>query len=301
MTRWLVLLTLFAAASPAGSRELVYRPEKGETLESLARRFYGDEDLAILLRVYNGLEPGQSSPSVELRIRVADRHRVTEGETWSGLADRYWSDASLHRSLAELVAGDPQAPPRKGETLVIPALAPYPLGPGETLAAVSRRIFGDSAHAELLARLNGVSDPRRLQVGTILHVPVWPPADAGKSPATLPDVAASPPQEAGTGRGTQAPSLSSQLRHAVNAYLDGSYQAALKKLEALRPTILEKGRRAEQTLLLRHLVFVYAAFDRREEACKSYGKLKEIDPELHWSRDEVSPKILGLLESCPTR
>lgn len=72
--------------------------------------------------------------------------------------------------------------------------AAYVVQPGDTLEAIGRR-FGIPWLA--IARLNGIEDPTRLQVGQVLDLPgaTAPAPTVDAAPAPAPDQAAPPPQE----------------------------------------------------------------------------------------------------------
>ena len=54
-------------------------------------------------------------------------------------------------------------------------------------------------------------------------------------------------------------------------------------------------------LLLEQLTFVYTAFDPDQDACNGYRALLQLQPQLAWDGDQVSPKILRLVAHCQGR
>jgi LysM repeat protein len=296
----LALVIILSTAAPSLAREIAHTVAPAETLGDIAQVYYRNAQRAEVIQLYNNLESSQIKVGTELRIPVVDEHVISSGESWSGLAARYWGDGGLHRELAIQTTGSADTKLRIGQKLLIPVLIPYRIKQGETLVAVSRRFYGHPGKAQALARVNGVETPRRLQVGAPLKIPL---ADLGPPPAIppasaeepdVPQVSSAPPQLTRH----QEPSFGGPLRRAINAYLDGRYDMALERLETVRPRVLAEGKPSEQALLLRHLVFVYVAFDRNREACESYRALRQIDPDFEWHPDEVSPKILGVVEAC---
>ena len=274
----------------ARAGELTHIVTPGATLGDIAELYYGDAARSDLLRAVNELESTTIAVGSKLRIPVTDLHAVVAGDSWSELAARYWGDASLHAKLAEQVSGSSAGALRIGAELSIPALIRYRLRPGQTLAGVSRIFLGTSTRSAELARFNGIQKPRRLQIGAKLLIPVTNLQPHGTLPSPSADVAA-PAAES-------ALSFGAPLRHAVNAYMDGDYDGALEKLEKIRGQVLAEGKLSEQSLLLRHLVFTYAAFDRNAAACDSYRALVALDRDFRWNPDEISPKILRVTGSC---
>lgn len=295
-----LVLAVMLLAMPAKGRELVHLVTAGDTPESLAREYYGDEDLATAVLLYNQISREEIVEGISLRIPVAIEHQVKVGDTWSGLAETYWLDSKLAAELAEL-SGANDAKLRAGSSVRIPVLVPHRIRPGETLAALSRREYGGPQHADALARLNGIADPRRLRVEDIVRTPLLA---LGITRPNLEKVSAAPASAAGekladvAAAPSHALGIDSSLEIAVSAYRDGNYGLALARLEALRGSILANGSRSEQQLLLRHLTFLYAAYDRPAELCESFRALLHLQPELSWDPDQISPKIARLSASC---
>jgi hypothetical protein len=333
-SRWLLLGWALACAfaRPAGAAEGSRRSEiahelaSGETFEALAQEYYGDPEFAELLRRHNDARgTGDRSPVV--RVPTARIHSVREGDTWSSIAATYWGDPALGRALASQLGVDPGSTPEAGASLQIPGLVEWKIRKGESLAVVSRHLYGTPDRTRQIAGLSAISEPSRVRVGDRVRAPFLvharvseagslPDTDRGPDdPAPVPPPI-SPPAQA-TGPGTDGPSapvpvaepvsatpssLTEEDRHTlrsgVNAYLEGSYEEALERLEEIRGSVLARGDDGERTLLLRHLVFLYVAFDRLDDACGPYLALRRIDPEGSLDPDEVSPKVRSAVASC---
>jgi hypothetical protein len=283
----------------AGAAERLVGLAPGESLEQLAERIYGDPMRAAVLRAHNRLPAGPPEPGAMLEAPVSETVWVGAGDSWSSLAKEHWGDARLARDLARLVSGDADAKLPVGATIQLPVFVEERLGRGDTLAALSRRHYSTSARADLLLRVNGIRNARRLQVGAKIRVPVvlseaglQAEQPLGPPAPRQPDVAA--PAAAAAGGPFEVP-----LRDAIHAYLEGSYDRALEELEELRPGVLANGSRQDQELLLSHLVYLYVAFDRPDRACETFSGLRRLDREIRFDEDLVSPKIRRLVERCP--
>jgi hypothetical protein len=251
--------------------------------------------LLLLLPLTANAQPSASPDALQ--------HIVRKGDSWSELARLYWGDASLSEELIHFTSPK-QKQLQAGRTLRIPLLDEHVIKRGETLLSISRAYHqGDAyAHARMLERINRIRNARSLSVGQRIRVPVFKPAtEVGlpavsslstpkSKPVSTPAPRARPPK--------RQESLADGLRFAVNAYVDGSYDTALERLERLRTPVLAKGSAEERTTLLRTLVFLYVAYDRQPEACLAYRGLREVSPEQSWDRDLVSPKVLGALRRC---
>lgn len=56
----------------------------------------------------------------------------------------------------------------------LPQLATYQVEAGDTLWDIAQRFYGDGTKWRLIANANGIDNPRRLQVGTVLIIPTQP-------------------------------------------------------------------------------------------------------------------------------
>ncbi|MCZ6569335.1 MAG: LysM peptidoglycan-binding domain-containing protein [Deltaproteobacteria bacterium] len=284
---------LLLASGLAAAGELRHEVQPDQTLGEISQLYYGDARYAEVIRCYNGLDSSPIRAQSQLSMPQLEQHTVTAGDSWSALALRYWGDASLHRELALYATGRSDAALKVGQKLRIGPLISYRLASGDTLASVSRRFYGHPDRATALARLNRVKHPRRLQVGARVKVPIAELGSAAAAPpspepAVRVEVAAAPVPDR----------FEAALQRALNTQLDGRYDDALEQLEALRPTILAEGSRSERVFLLEQLTFVYAAFDRDEDVCNGYRALLQLEPQLEWDGDRISPKILRLVARC---
>lgn len=80
-----------------------YTAAAGDTLASLAARFYGDAQLDWLIADATGI-PESSAINVGQRLIIPDAHRypVVAGDTLAGLASRFYGDASLYPLIASV-------------------------------------------------------------------------------------------------------------------------------------------------------------------------------------------------------
>jgi hypothetical protein len=325
------LLASARAESPARGSEIAHVRAEGETLERVAGDYYGDSGFADLIRRHNEAL-GADAHARTVRIPTARVHSVGDGDTWASLAQTYWGDPALGPTLARQLGAEPDAPLESGASLQIPGLVEWRLRRGETLAQVSRTLYGTADRAGEIAALSGIANPNRLGVGARVRAPFLVHARVHKDPAATPPVPPAPPQpETGVAKGPEAavvptdlrgdpPSEPAQvatspplleppasalspedrqaLRIGVNGYLEGSYESALEQLESVRASVLARGSDAERAQLLHHLVLLYVAFDRPDDACGPHLALQRIDPAQSLDPDQVSPKVRVAVERC---
>jgi N-acetylmuramoyl-L-alanine amidase len=133
-----------AAEAPPEVRQVIVQP--GDTLSDIAVRFYGTADAVARLAAANG---------------ITDTNRILAGTTLrlpplGGEASRSAVPAGERREVV--------------------------VQPGDTLSAISERLYGTAAYAALLAELNGIADPNLVVAGSRLIAPTTPPVAAVSRP-----------------------------------------------------------------------------------------------------------------------
>jgi LysM repeat protein len=165
-----LVLTLGSGSAAAGERS--HRVRSGESASAIAKRYYGDYELASLLLLYNGRAGSVIRPGEELRVPFVDVHEVRPGDSWSALVQRYMRRTSVYPVVAELNGLAPRKPLRVGQKIVLPVVLQHRLARGESLSTLAERFYGDPASGGLLQDFNRISDPRRLSVGQTVEIPL---------------------------------------------------------------------------------------------------------------------------------
>ncbi|MCX5043574.1 LysM peptidoglycan-binding domain-containing protein [Aldersonia sp. NBC_00410] len=139
-----------------------YQVVGGDTLWSIAQRFYGDGRLYSALAIINSLpNPNNIVVGQELLIPyITYRHEVVPGDTKAAIAARYYGDPTVlwPFELANHVA---QRDIHPGERLLIPNLADaghHTIVPGETLPDLALRWYGESVLWTLISLANHLDD-----------------------------------------------------------------------------------------------------------------------------------------------
>lgn len=283
MTRAALAILVLALAARAAAGEIQHAVAAGETLAAIADRYYGEPELHRSLRLYNELEAGEPAEGATLRIPVASEHTWGSADTWPMLAREHWDDATRFDELRELAWGA-RGDPAPGEVLVLPALVPYRIREGDTLASLSRLAFGSGRHALILARLNQIDAPERVAVGAVILLPL---------PHLAPGARAS-----GSGARAEGQRYGEVLSAAGSALDAGDFDTALESLESIESPVAESGTWLDRVQLFEALIRAYVAFDRPSDACRAYRELRRADPGLRWDPDRVSPKVIRMTRGC---
>ncbi|GGL40775.1 alpha/beta hydrolase-fold protein [Nocardia jinanensis] len=143
----------------------------GETLPDLSLRFYGDAELHRLIATASGIaDPDGIDVGQQLIIPDFERYNILAGDTLSALASRAYGDTSLSPLIA---AASRIADPddiNTGQELIIPELTRYKVLAGDTLSELASRFYGDTSFSPLIAAVNDITDPDRVDAGKVLAV-----------------------------------------------------------------------------------------------------------------------------------
>jgi len=284
-------LVLAGITAVAGS-DLTHRVAPGESASSIAARYYADYELAELLLGYNGKSGTVIRVGESLKIPVCEEHVVRAGDTWSVLAKRYLGRADGWPAVAMLNGLLPEQPLRVGQRIVFPVVLDHSLRPGETLAVLAQRFYGETKHSRILQRFNAIDDPKRLSVGEMVAIPLVAfRASHEPTPAPVARPVPAPP----------SPLFTGELRTASLSLAAGEFESAAEQVAALRGQVTRKGTPTEQAEMWRLLAFVSVARDDDEQACQAYHALIELRADWTPAPDLVSPKIRDAFARCALR
>ena len=169
-----VLLALALSGPALAQSPFTHIVRSGETLASIAQRYYGDPRRETVLVTENGLDAQGVPIVVGLRLVVPSvaYHRVRAGETWASIAERYYGDARRAFVLVEANHGS-QDQPSEGAELVIPYPLRHVAGPSDTVQRLAAAYYGTDAPENIarLRRFNGLGG-NHLDRGQIVLVPL---------------------------------------------------------------------------------------------------------------------------------
>ncbi|MFW6051027.1 MAG: LysM peptidoglycan-binding domain-containing protein [Myxococcota bacterium] len=316
--RWAILASLLVLGLPADAQELEEeaeqeeaRPDRasdariythvvrpGETLASIAQRYYGDTKRENVLVADNGLTAeGGAAIVVGLRLGIphVTYHRVREGESWSDIATRYFGDPKRAFLVIEANGGSVGEPPDVGSELLIPYPLRHVASQGETLPRVASEYYGNAAYARRLRRFNGIRG-NRLSRGQVVMVPLLDlelseegrkriAEETGLSPAAgevrelqrgideqLPRLA----EHGGEGRFTEVVALGNQLLGA--GQLTGNQVVTIQ----------------------RQLATAYVALGRDDLAVRAFREALERQPDLELDAMRTSPTVMRAFRQART-
>ncbi len=162
-----------------------YTARQGDTLASLAERFYGRVELEQVIVAANGFEnqvPLLSGMRIE--IPAVSYVRAEKGDSWTGLAEKLLGTRERSEALALSNDTMPWIPPKAGQEIVVPYPLRYVASRGDSTPSIAYRFLGRRDDAFIIDRFNGLKGDA-LEPGDVVLVPVTDLAltDDGKEEA----------------------------------------------------------------------------------------------------------------------
>ena len=295
-----VLLLQFAGSSARAQERASYmhvvRP--GETLASIAQRYYGDPRRESVLVAENGLTTqGGAAIVVGLRLAIpwVSYHRVQPSETWASIATQHYGDP---RRVGTLIQANPQVSatqPDEGAELLIPYPLRHVARQNDTMRRVAQLYYDDQGEAQSLLRFNSLRR-QRLARGRIVLVPIDDLllSEEGREVierATGRTIGGGEVRELQTEINEQLPTLREHVRR-------GRYTEAV----ALGNRLLASGELTGNQIVTiqRELAVAYVALDREDLAVTAFTAALDRQPDLELDTRRTSPRVLRALEGATT-
>jgi hypothetical protein len=288
----IVFAALGSSAAVQAESSIVHVVRPGETLASIAERYYGDPRRESVLVAENGLtSEGGSEIVVGLRLSIptVSYHRVQEGETWSQLAADVFGDARRAFVLHEANGGGPGEQPDPGAELLVAYPLRHVVAQHESIRSIAKLYYPNPNAMNLLRRFNNLK-AARLQRGQIVLVPLTDLllSEQGRK---LAEQTGSVPKGRGDVRDKQArideqlPALRDTVRH-------GRYAEAV----ALASKLLGAGDLTGNQIVTiqRELGTAFVALGRDDLAREAFvaALVQQSDLDLDLAR--TSPRVLGV-------
>jgi chitinase len=159
------------ATPPATLTPQQYTVQSGDTLRSIAQRFYGDSTLWALIQAANPeIDPNNLQIGQQLQIPFGQRYTVQSGDTLNNIAQRFYNNSSWWPLIQDANPGINPNNLQIDQLLQIPFGLQYTVQSGDTLASIAQRFYGDSSQWTLIQNANPGINPNNLQIGQQLLI-----------------------------------------------------------------------------------------------------------------------------------
>ncbi|HEV8547811.1 MAG TPA: LysM peptidoglycan-binding domain-containing protein [Polyangiaceae bacterium] len=289
-----VALGLVAASAPARAFTVIVSP--GDTLASLAERYYGRIQQERLLVAANFLDARGGTPIVpgmRLEIPALGHHRIAHGETWETLAAELLGAPSRADVLSIANGSSPWLAPEDGSEIAIPYNLRVVVGEHEELGAIAYRHLGDMNKAWTLDHYNGLGGKKPVP-GEVLLLPLTDLAltEAGQKAAAA-SASDSCGEAGGAVRRTQQ-HIAQEIPALVADVRAGRYtEAVARGVRFVASGALTEPQRA---LVEQKLTEAYVALDAVGLAAASCAEWRKRDRGVHLDPIVTSPKIIAACE-----
>lgn len=286
-----ILVLALGLVSSVADAQAVYTHavQEGDTLASIAQRYYADPTREAILREANRMKGAGSNglvPGSWIFIPVVTFYRVSTDETWKSIATKFYGDPARSAMLIEANKGNRRVEPDQGAELLVPYPLRHVIAPGETLAKVAKLYMPDSPLS--LRRLRRFNAGARIERGQVVLVPLF-------------DL-----RLAGEGRGEASAAF-------VLAAGGGAAKSAQDEVESSLPTLISQVEKAEfaeavslgnrllgttsltstQIVTIhKELAVAYVALERRDLAEASFRAALSLQPNLELDTVRTSPRVL---------
>lgn len=295
---WFALVGTARAEFPA----FVHVVREGETLASIAQRYYGDPRRESVIVAENGLETQGGVPIVvglRLVVPAVAYHRVEAGETWNTIAERYYGETTRSFVIQDANPTVEGSQPAEGAELLVPYPLRHVADQRDTVQRVAQTYFGDQAESRTIRRFNDLRSTR-LTRGQVILVPLADlvMSEEGRRLVSEAMPAAAPPAQGGNVRELQE-RISSELPALQEHVRRGRYTEAV----ALGNRLLGAGELTgnQVVTIQRSLAVAYVALARPDLATDAFAEALARQPDLELDTRRTSPTVLQCFEQARAR
>lgn len=287
----LAAATFSAAEARAEPTTFVHVVRPGETLASIAQRYYGDPRRESVLVAENGLTTqGGAAIVVGLRLVIptVSYHRVQAGETWASIATAHYGDPRRVSALIDANSQVSSAQPDEGAELLVPYPLRHVARQSDTMQRVAQLYYDDTSMAQQLMRFNSMRR-RRLSRGQIVLVPLPDLLLSDEGRALIED------DTGESVEGGQLRDMQTLINEQLPVLREHVRRGRFTEAVGLGNRLLGAGELTgnQVVTIQRELAVSYVALDRSDLAVEAFVAALERQPDLELDTRRTSPTVLS--------
>jgi LysM repeat protein len=294
VTRAFISLLLAAATVLLGSRaqaQAVYTHavQEGDTLASIAQRYYGDPTREAVLSEANRMKgPDMNGlvPGSWVFIPLVTFYRVSKDETWKSVATRLYGRETRAATLVEANNGNRRVEPDEGAELLVPYPLRHVVRPGETLGKIAKIYMPETPLS--LKRLRRFNAGARIERGQVVLVPLFDLRLAGEGRAEASDAFT---RAAGAGAAKEA---QDEVESALPKLIQQVHKAEFAEAVSLGNRLLGANSltSTQVVTIQKELAVAYVALERTDLAEASFRSALALQPNFELDTVRTSPRVL---------
>jgi LysM repeat protein len=296
VNRWFALLLFATSLMTTGAHaQAVYSHavQEGDTLASIAQRYYGDPTREVVLREANRMKGAAENgllPGSWLVVPAVAFYRTGKDETWRSIAARFYGHEARASALIEANQANRRVQPDEGAELLVPYPLRHVVAPGETLAKIAQMYMPDNSTS--LRRLRQFNPGARIERGQVVLVPLFDLKLAGDgrseaAEAFMRAAGGGAAKEAQDGVEEALPRLIQQVEGArfAEAVALGNRLLGAQSLTSTQAVTIQK-----------ELAEAYVALERSDLAEASFRAALSLQPNLELDTVRTSPRVLAAFQ-----
>ena len=287
----LLLTTALALLSSGAGAQAVYTHavQEGDTLASIAQRYYGDPTREAVLREANRMKGPSANglvPGSWIFIPTVAFYRVGKDETWKSIAARFLGREMRAATLIEANSGNRRVEPDEGAELLIPYPLRHVVSPGETLTKIAKMYMPDSPVS--LKRIRQFNAGARIERGQVVLVPLLDLRLAGEGRTQASEAFTL----AAGGGATKAAQdeVESSLPELIEQVQNAKFAEAVSLGNRLLGT--QSLTSTQVVTIQKELAVAYVALERTDLAEASFRVALAMQPNLELDTVRTSPRVL---------
>jgi LysM repeat protein len=263
--------------------------QEGDTLASIAQRYYADPTREAVLREANRMKSAGENgllPGTWLFIPMVSFHRVEKDESWKSIALRFYGKEARAAALIDANKGNRRVQPDEGAELLLPYPLRHVVAPGETLAKIAKLYMPDTPTS--VKRLRQFNPGARIERGRVVLVPLFDLRLAGDGRA---EAATTFTRAAGGGASKEA---QDEVEASLPDLIAQVEEARFAEAVALGNRLLgaESLTSTQVVTIQQELGVAYVALDRDDLAEASFRAALALQPNLELDTVRTSPRVL---------